>query len=109
MEDFKELGQESEFLLKELSEIKNLNTKHVDYRGYAVKHLVDNGYIVGIDLTTDLSQEPGYRIKAITQKGKEYFELKNKRKRNDLIWKFVVPFITTLLGLIAGYFLNRFF
>lgn len=101
--DFQCLDKESENLLSSL--LKKDSIFYENISGTAIAYLVNQGYVEGKSCRTLSDKEPRYVLSGITQKGKTYFELKNKyRKKEKQLshrkWKIAI--ITTLIGAIIG-------
>lgn len=99
--EFEYLDNESEDLLRILM--------NKDYReniqGHAMKYLVENKYVRGIDATTMSDLEPCFIFTGVCQKGKSYFEMKNKyeieqKKLSHREWKIAI--ISAVIGAIIG-------
>lgn len=100
---FEYLDKESEQLLKEILELKELPKS--TFRGETIDFLVKNHYLDGICTTTLSDIGPCYIVKAVKQKGKAYFEMKHKyekeqKKLSRREWKIAI--ISAIIGAIIG-------
>ena len=99
--EFEYLDKESENLLRSL-----MNKKQGDkIQGTAMQFLVEKQYVSGIGVTTMKDLEPCYLFAGILQKGKTYFEMKNKyekeqKKLSQREW--ILAIISALIGAIIG-------
>jgi hypothetical protein len=106
--NFHFLDKESENLLKAL--LKKDSILNDSIGGTAIQHLIENGFINGVNSTTLSDLEPQYVLRNITQKGKMYFELKKEveKEQNRLSrreWKIAILSATVgaLIGLIPTF------
>ena len=100
---FEYLDKESEQLLKEILELKELPKSM--YRGETIDFLVKNDYLDGRCTTTLSDIYPCYIVTAVRQKGKTYFEMKQKhekeqKKLSRREWKIAI--ISAIIGAIIG-------
>lgn len=101
--NFEYLDNESEQLLKKILELNDL--PNASFRGETIDFLVKNDYLDGICTTTLSDIEPYYIITAIRQKGKTYFEMKEKYEKEQKRlsrreWKIAI--ISAIIGAIIG-------
>lgn len=99
--EFEYLDEESEELLKELIEDKDLFVKRMS--GIALENLIDKGFVSGENSTYTIDREPHYDNLKIKSKGYTYFEMKEKyekekRKENISDW------IKSLLNFFSSIF-----
>ena len=99
--EFEYLDKESEDLLRILTDKEQGDNIH----GFAMQHLVENKYVTGIEATTMEDSEPCYVLTGICQKGKVYFEMKEKyekeqKKLSYREWKIAI--ISAVIGAIIG-------
>ncbi|WP_329380451.1 hypothetical protein [Anaerofustis butyriciformans] len=88
--EFEYLDEESEELLKELIEDKDLFLKRMS--GIALENLIDKGFVSGENSTYTIDREPHYDNLKIKQKGYTYFEMKEKyekEKRKEFIFELI--------------------
>lgn len=100
---FEYLDDECEKILTEL--LKMDSVLNINRFGSAIGNLIDSGYIKGFCSTTFSDTEDCYVLSTITQKGRTYFELKEKyikdqKKLNSREWKIAI--VSVLLGAIIG-------
>lgn len=99
--DFEYLDNESEKLLDSL-----LNkTQGENIQGTAMQNLVEKNYVIGIEATTMGDLEPCYIFVYVSQKGKSYFEMKEKyekekKKLSRREWKIAI--ISAVIGAVIG-------
>ena len=79
--DFQYLDKESENVLQSLLEKDSIFNENIS--GTAIENLVNQGYINGNDCRTLSDLEPKYVLIDITQKGKTYFEMKQKYEKEQ--------------------------
>lgn len=101
--DFQYLDKESENVLQSLLEKDSILNENIS--GTAIENLVNQGYINGNDCRTLSDLEPKYVLIDITQKGKTYFEMKQKyekeqKKLSHREWKIAI--ISAIIGAIIG-------
>lgn len=100
--DFTYLDKESEVLLKELIQIDDFS--EIIKSGPIIQHLLDNGFIKGLDITSyDSEVMPKILIEMVTQKGKTYLEMKNiyeKEKKRITRRELISAVIGACIGLI---------
>jgi len=99
--EFENLDNESENLLRTLMD-KGYGE---NIQGYAMKYLVENKYVGGIEATTMSDLEPLYIFTGVCQKGKSYFEMKKKyeiekKRLSHREWKIAI--ISAVIGAIIG-------
>ena len=104
---FQFLDEESEKLL--LSLLKKGSIYDENVSGTAIEYLVNQGYVTGKDCRTLSDMEPKYVVFGITQKGKTYFELKNKyekeeKRLSNREWRIAIisALIVAVIGLIPS-------
>lgn len=100
---FEYLDAESETLLKEILGYEQL-PKHT-LRGAVIKNLVELSYVEGKDVTTLSDIGTCYLLTGITQKGKSYFELKQKHEKEEKRLsrrEWWIAIISALIGAIMG-------
>ena len=100
---FEYLDEESENILQYLLMKDNIVDEKM--RGTAIEGLIKKGYVEGRDCKTLSDIEPVYIVIGITQKGKSYFELKekyeNEQKRlSQREWKIAI--VSAVLGALVG-------
>ena len=100
---FEYLDTESENVLRNLLFEKSVLNKNVS--GAVIEALINQGYIKGVDCKSLSDIEPRYVLTEITQKGKTYFELKQKFEKEEKRlshreWKIAI--ISALIGAIIG-------
>lgn len=76
---FDYLDKESQKLLHEL--INNNNIYNEKCSVTTISNLVNNGYVVGVEVTTLRGPRLNYRLTNFAQKGKTYFEMKEKYEK----------------------------
>ena len=81
--DFEYLDNESENVLWGL--LKKDSVLNCNASGTAIELLVTKGYVNGKDCRTLSDVKPRYVLIDITQKGKTYFELKQKYEKEKII------------------------
>lgn len=101
--DFQYLDKESENVLQSLLEKDSIFNENIS--GTAIENLVNQGYINGNDCRTLSDLEPKYVLIDITQKGKTYFEMKQKyekeqKKLSHREWEIAI--ISAIIGAIIG-------
>ncbi len=99
--EFEYLDNESEELLRFLMH----KTQGENIHGTAMQNLVEKKYVAGIDATTMEDLEPLYVFTGVLQKGKAYFEMKEKyekeqKKLSHREWKIAI--ISAAVGAIIG-------
>lgn len=102
-EGFEYLDKESEELLQKILRMDNVVNENV--RGTAIEHLVLNGYLTGVDARSLSDMEPVYVLTGLTQKGKAYFELKKKHKKEERKlsrreWRIAI--VSAIIGAVVG-------
>lgn len=102
-EQFELLDKKTEEVLKNL--LSKDNVADTDYKGTEIDHLVKHGYIVAVDIRSVIDKEPVYRIEYITQKGKAYFEFKQRledesRKLTRREWRIAI--VSVIIGAMIG-------
>lgn len=100
---FEYLDNESERLLREILELKELPKSTL--RGEAIDYLVKNDYLDGKCTTTLSDSGSCYIVTAIRQKGKTYFEMRQKyekeqKRLSHREWKIAI--ISAILGAVIG-------
>lgn len=100
---FEYLDDECEKILTELLKMDSI--LNINRFGTAIGYLINYGYIKGSFSTTLSDTEDRYVLSAITQKGRTYFELKEKyindqKKLNSREWKIAI--VSAILGSIIG-------
>lgn len=104
--EFKYLDDESEKMLKEILNNERFDVKHT-YQGYVIKHLIENKYVDGLCSTTLSDSIPCYIVIGVTQKGKTYFESKEKyekEKRRVIRREWIIAItVGALIGLIPTF------
>ena len=101
--DFQYLDKESENVLQSLLEKDSIFNENIS--GTAIENLVNQGYINGNDCRTLSDLKPKYVLIDITQKGKTYFEMKQKyekeqKKLSHREWEIAI--ISAIIGAIIG-------
>lgn len=101
--DFEYLDEKSENTLRDMLIKGNILNDNVS--GTAIEMLVKQGYVEGRDCKTLSDMEPKYVLIGITQKGKSYFELKEKyeseqKKLSQREWEIAI--ISAVLGALVG-------
>lgn len=100
---FEYLDKETENVLQNL--LKKGSILNDNASGPAIELLITQGYVKGVDCRTLSDMEPRYVLTGITQKGKTYFELKQKYKKEQKRlshreWK--ISIFSALVGAIIG-------
>ena len=105
--NFEYLDDESEKVLEELiSEVSKMNHGNILFKkGAVIENLLNNGYLRGIEYTSLSSVEPQFKISGLTQKGKTYFEMKQKyekeqKRLSTREWRIAI--ISALIGAAIG-------
>ena len=101
--DFEYLDNESENVLGSLLKMDSVLNCNVS--GTAIELLVTKGYVNGKDCRTLSDVKPRYVLIDITQKGKTYFELKQKyekEKKRLSRREWEIAIICALVGAIIG-------
>lgn len=100
---FEYLDAESENVLRGL--LKQDSVPNENVSGTAIEALITQGYVKGADCKSLSDIEPRYVLIEITQKGKSYFELKQKYEKEEkrlshCEWRIAI--ISALIGAIIG-------
>lgn len=99
--EFEYLDKESEDLLSSL-----INREPGDnIQGTAIQNLIEKQYVSGLEFTTLQDSEPCYVFTGVRQKGKSYFEMKDKYEKEQKRlsrreWKIAI--ISAVIGAIIG-------
>ncbi len=102
--EFKYLDDESEKMLKEILNNERFDVKHT-YQGYVIERLIENKYVDGLCSTTLSDSVPCYIVIGVTQKGKTYFESKEKyekEKRRVIRREWIIAIISAAVGALIG-------
>lgn len=101
--EFNYLDSESEKLLSKLLACDF--SENNEFEGETIEGLVQSGYVKGISSKTLSDTKPKYIVTGLTQKGKSYFELKEKyerEKRKVTRREWAIAIISTVVGAVIG-------
>ena len=101
--NFELLDNESEKLLRKLLKEKNILNKNVE--GETIENLIKKDYISGNSSKNLSDIRPKYVLTGINQKGKTYFEMKEKnikeqKRLSQREWKIAI--ISAIIGGVIG-------
>lgn len=116
--EFDYLDDESEKVLKDI--ISNDGSLGQSFEGEAIEYLVKYGFIKGSNISTTSSPKSCYLLIGLTQKGKAYFELKEKHEKElkrvsrrewaigiiGAVIGYLIPTIVESLSKLVVYFLK---
>jgi len=103
LDEFEYLDEESEKVLRRILQMDDVI--NVNYRGASIAHLVNSGFVLGVDAKAMADLEPVYVLQGVTQKGKTYFENKKrirKEKRKFSRREWYIAIVSSIIGAVIG-------